>query len=369
MRSRKRIGITVTVAAAVLITVAAPFTAEATSNPELRRKVVSSGGILTSSFTTGEYITRGEFAQMLVNATSYKSVSAQACTTAVFADVPADMKHAYAIKIAVENGWMTGYLGGVFRPDDAITLREAARGLLALLGYTDDDFTGDQQGGRWSKFQYLDLGEDVGKQAEELITRTDCINLFYNLLRTETASGKAYCTTLGYELTSDGEVNPLTIIDNSLKGPKVVPRRYSIDDYVPFDLSEATCYLDGQIASLERLNQEKEEGFLVIYYNTASKTIWAYSSASAGDEMGTSMVAIRGEVSGIYYNSTEVLTPTTVILDEDPDTQYTLGNSDVQFAFSIYGEYKVGDDVILVCEVTQNSNGDYNYTVVDCVDY
>lgn len=118
---------TASVAAAALITVAAPFTAEATGNLELRRKVISSGGILTNSLTTGEYVTRGEFAQMLVNATSYKSVSAQECTTAVFADVPADMKHAYAIKIAVENGWMTGYLGGVFRPDDAITLREGSQ--------------------------------------------------------------------------------------------------------------------------------------------------------------------------------------------------------------------------------------------------
>lgn len=366
---RSRIGITASIAAVALATVAAPFTAEATNNMELKRKVISSSGILTSSFTTSEYITRGEFAKMLVNATSYKSVSNGVCTTAVFADVPADSRYAYAIKIAAENGWMAGYLGGVFRPDESITLKEAARGLLALLGYTDDDFTGDQLGGRWSKFQYLDLGEDIGKQAEELITRTDCVNLFYNLLRTENTSGKAYCTTLGYELTSDGEVNPLTIIDNSLKGPKVVLKDYSIDDAVPFDLSDATYYLDGQISSLERLKVEKKEGFLVIYYNTASKTIWAYSSASAGDETGTSMVAIRGKVSGIYYNSTEVLTPTTVILDEDPDTQYTLGNSDVQFAFSIYGEYEVGDHVILVCEVTQSGEDDYRYTVVDCVDY
>lgn len=366
---RSRIEITVSMAAAALITVAAPFTAQATSNMELRRKVIISSGILTNSLATDEFVTRGEFAQMLVNATSYKSVSTQTCTTAVFADVPADMNHAYAIKIAVENGWMTGYLGGVFRPDNQITLQEAARGLLALLGYTNDDFTGDQLGGRWSKFQYLDLGEDIGKQAEELITRTDCINLFYNLLRTDTTSGKAYCTTLGYELTNDGEVNPLTIIDNSLKGPKVVPKDYSLDDFVPFDLDNATYYLDGKISTLERLKAEKKEGFLVIYYNTASKTIWAYSSASAGDETSTSMVAIRGKVSGIYYNSTDVLTPTTVILDDDPDTQYTLGNSDVQFAFSIYGEYKVDDHVILVCEVTQNSDGDYRYTVIDCVDY
>lgn len=367
---KNRMRITAFVTAAAIATMTAPLSAEATSNLELRTKVISSSGILSSNFVTSEYITRGEFAQMLVNATSYKSVASQTCATAVFSDVSVDSGYAYAIKIAVENGWMTGYLGGVFRPENPITLQEAARGILALLGYTDNDFTGDQLGGRFSKFQYLDLGEDIGKQAQELLTRTDCVNLFYNLLRTETTSGQAYGTTLGYQLSADGEINPLTIVDNGLKGPKVVTKSYSIDDSVPFRLSEATFYLDGRISSLERLNQEKREGgFIVIYYNTANKTIWAYSSAQTGDEANTSMVAIRGTVTGIYYNSAQVLTPTTVILEDNTDNQYQLSNSDVQFAFSIYGQYKVGDHVILVCEVTQNSNGDYNYQVVDCVDY
>lgn len=364
-----KFGIMTSIAAVAVATAAMPFTAEASGNMELRKKVISYSGILTGSFTTDEFVTRAQFAQMLVNATSYKSVASQTSTTAVFSDVPASSQYASAIRIASDNGWMTGYLGGVFRPDNQITLQEAVRGVLALLGYTNEDFTGDQLGGRWNKYLYLDLGENISKEAQEVLTRTDCINLFYNLLRTENKSGKAYCTTLGYELSSDGEVNALTIADNSLKGPKLVQRRYSMDDYVPFDLNDATYYLDGEISSLERLKQEKENGFLVLYYNTASKTIWAYSSAVAGEETNTSKVAIMGEVTGVYYNSTEVMTPSTVVLDDDTSIQYKLGSTDVQFAFSIYGDIKVGDKVVLICEASQNSNGDMTYNVIDYVEY
>ena len=54
---------------------------------------------------------------------------------------------------------MSGYLGGVFRPDTEITAKEAARALLALLGYTDEDFSGSQVDGRWAMYNYLELGK------------------------------------------------------------------------------------------------------------------------------------------------------------------------------------------------------------------
>ncbi len=346
-----------------------PMTAQAADNYELRKKVVQLAGI-TGYGTTGEYVTRGNFAQMLVNATAYKIVGTGASGTAVFADVAAGSEYASAIRVAAENGWMTGYLGGAFRPDQQITLQEAARGILALLGYTNEDFSGNQIGGRWAQFQKLELNENINKQAAEILTQEDCVNLFYNLLRTETKNGPAYCTTLGYELSSDGEVNPLTIADNELKGPKVVRKSESIDDYLPFKASEATFYLNGEYSSFERVKQEKQsEGFLVIYYNTTSKTVWAYSSADNWSEGTVGQVAVKGTVSGIFYNSSDVMTPSVVMLEDGDDVQFKLGSSDVQFGFSIYGDVKVGDDVILLCEATGGSEGNMSYTVIDYVKY
>lgn len=364
-----RYGLTACLTATAVLSVGVPFRAEAASNYEMRRKVIRLSGIMSLSDETA-MVTRGEYAQMLLNASTYKSVALQTSSTAVFSDVPSDSTYASAVRIAAEKGWMKGYLGGVFRPDEQITLQEAVRGILALLEYTDGDFSGNQIGGRWAKFNYLELNENIAKEPLEVLTRMDCVNLFYNLLSAETASGKAYCTLLGYELSGNGDVNPLTIADYELKGPKVVKKSYSLSDYVPFDLNQATFYLDGQISTIERVKQEKNNGFVVIYYNTNTKTIWAYSSGRSGEEIGSNMTAVLGEISGIFYNSSDVLTPTTVILDDDENTQFRLEDADVQFAFSIYGEFQVGDHVILICEKSgTTANGDESYTVIDYIEY
>lgn len=356
------------VAAVAVATAAIPFSAEASSNFEMRRKVVSLSGIMTSK-DTNQCITRGQFARMLVNASSYKESASATTSMAVFNDVPASNEYASYIRIATDNGWMKSYLGGLFKPEQEITLQEAARGVLALLGYTNDDFAGDQNGGRWNKYISLDLGDEIGKQSSEVLTWTDAVNLFYNTLCADTKGGAAYAKMLGYEMSSDGEVNALSLMDNTMKGPKLVKKSHRMDDAVPFDLSEATFYLDGKIAQLESVKQAKNNGFVVLYYNTNSKTVWAYSSEEIGDTNGTGKVAIQGEITGIFYNSTDVMTPSSVQLDDDESVQFNLSSSDVQFAFSIYGDYKVGDKVVLICDATQNASGDISYTVVDYVEY
>lgn len=362
-------GVTACVTAAAVLAVGMPFRAEAANNYDMRRKVIRLSGIMGMSNETAE-VTRGEYAQMLVNASTYKSVALEASSTAVFSDVPVGSEYASAVRIAVENGWMSGYLGGVFRPEQQVTLQEAIRGILALLGYTDEDFSGNQINGRWAKFNYLELNENITKEPQEILTRMDCVNLLYNLLCAKTTSGKAYCTLLGYELSDTGDVNPLTIADNELKGPKVVKKNYSLSDYVPFDLDKATFYLDGTISTIERVKQEKSNGFIVIYYNTNTKTIWAYSSGRSGEEIGANMVAVLGKISGIYYSSSNVMTPSSVILDDDDGTQYRLEDADVQFAFSIYGDFQVGDHVVLICEKSgTTSTGDQSYKVIDYVEY
>ena len=40
---------------------------------------------------------------------------------------------------------MTGYLDGTFKPDQPVKLREAVW-CVGFLGYTNEDFTGDQTG-------------------------------------------------------------------------------------------------------------------------------------------------------------------------------------------------------------------------------
>ena len=166
-----------------------------TANFNLRQKVVKLTGIMEISSFRGE-VTRADFAKMLVKASSYRE-NLPSSNASVYADVAADDPNAVYIRVAASQGWMSGYLGGNFKPDDPITYKDAVKAVLTILGYTDEDFTGDLTSSRISKFNYLELNEDVSRQADDTLTETDCMNIFYNLLKTKKKdSNEIYGTIL-----------------------------------------------------------------------------------------------------------------------------------------------------------------------------
>ena len=149
------------------------------SNFELRKKVIGLTGITFVSGNIDRFVTRGEFAKMLAQASPYRSVLTKNSNTSVFNDVPKDNENAAAIKMAVEHGYMTGYLGGVFKPNDNVTLNDAIRGVLTLLGYDASDFAGDANNKRMAKYGFLELNENLTSlSANSNLTVRDCINLF-----------------------------------------------------------------------------------------------------------------------------------------------------------------------------------------------
>lgn len=348
---------------------------QASTNFDLRRKVVGAAGIMNVMNIDGE-VSRGEFADMLVNASSFGSMASETGTISVFADVPKNYSYAASVRTAVEQGWMTGYLGGVFRPDQTVTLAEAIKGVLALLGYVSTDFTGDQTGARYAKYHFLDLDECMDtKTNADLLNKDDCINLFYNLLKSDTKDGQSpYGKVLGCELTSDGEINPITLTDNVLKGPKVIRRNHSLEEYIPFKLDSVNCFLNGDGITIDHLRTVvKDSDYVVVYYHTGTKTVWAYDSNGGSDN---SRGAVHGTIQNIYYSSADVMTPSAVQLTDsnvsgtdeyvDSGIKYQLTNTDMQFAFSVYGDMRVGDEVTLVYEVSgTDSDGEPVYTVID----
>lgn len=366
MNQRKNcLFLAVTAMAASVLT---PFEAQASMSYDMRERVIELSGI-TDSGNTWAYVTRGEFAKMLVLASEQRSIVSPVSSVSVFSDVSKDSQYASYIRIAAKEGWMSGYLGGVFRPNDYITMKDGERAVLAMLGYTDQDFTGDQTGARTAKFQFLELGEGIDRRENEVLDKKDCINLLYNLLRTKPKdSNTIYGSILDCELTADGEINPLNMVDNSLKGPKLVRRSQSLSSIIPFDTSEASWFLDGKTVYEETVKSAlTNSGYGVVYWNPSTKTVWFYSAD--GDDGDTGRVVIRGEVSHIYYSSADIMIPSAILLDnddeDDPQAEYTLTSSELQYAFSMYGTVRVGDEVVLICEKTTNQNGEATYRVVD----
>lgn len=355
-----------------------------TANFNLRQQVVKLTGIMEiSSFR--ESVTRADFAKMLVKASSYRE-NLPTSNVSVYADVPATDPNAVYIRIAAREGWMSGYLGGKFKPEDPVLYKDAVKAILTMLGYTDDDFTGDLVSSRISKFNYLELNEDVSRQAADEVNQTDCMNIFYNLLKTKKKdSNEIYGTILDCELNSDGEINPITILDDERKGPILVHKNFSVSQSVPFDIEDANVFLNGVASTLSAVKSAQQQaGFAVLYYNVKSKTIWAYTTMGwdNDDNSGNnSYILLKGEIKNIYYKSTDVMTPTSVRIEvdqansddsfdtsEDVDSDgyltISLDSSELQYMFSIYGELEVGDDVVLVC----NRNGS-SYTAVDALEY
>lgn len=365
VRRKGMVSLTAFTAVSICLSAGASITAEAAdNNMDYRRKVVGITGIM-SNVTTGltDSVTRGEFSQMLVKASEYQDYLPSASSVSVYSDVAAGSDYAPSIRIAAEQGWIVGYLGGMFRPDQPITLKEAVRGILGLLGYTNEDFTGNTVSARMSLFYSLELNDELDLQETEILTREDCVNLFYNLLKTENKSGQIYAAILGCEVNSDGEINPMELADNSLKGPKLIRKGGYLGDFVPFNVQEANIFINGDASRYETLKNCISSGYVVIYYNSTAKTVWAYTT---DEDVETGRCAVRGTIENIYYSSADVMTPTAVTLDDG--TEYKLTSSEMQFAFSVYGSLRVGDTVTLICEKTVDSNSDSVYTVIDYVE-
>ena len=334
------------------------------SNFDLRKKVISVTGIMSLNQDMNKNISRAEFALMAVRASKYKNMPTKNSNIALYSDVDRNSEYASAIKIASEKGWMSGYLGGKFMPDKDISLQEAIKVLLYMLGYKAEDFAGDQLNKRVTLYNNLGLGEFVLKGSNDSISRADAVNLFYNLFKTKMPEGgNAYITVLGGSLTSDGEVNALSLADNSLKGPYVVNSLQKLNKVASFPLKEASLYLNGSAVSYDVLSSamQSSDFGLVIYYSSVGKAVWAYNGSS-----DTGKQVVHGEISNIYYESSSTLTPSAVTL-KDSDIQYKLSSADMQFAFSIYGSLKVGEDVVLIVEKTTAADGEDIYTVVDYV--
>lgn len=179
----------------------------------MRKKVIVTAGIVESGSEESRVVTRGEFARMLVMASTWHNSIWEESNIPLYMDVPADHIYCAYIRVAAEQGWMTAYLGGRFKPDEPVKLLDAARASLALLGYTDEDVAGNVAYNRMAKFNGLELNDEIGKAAADTLTVSDCVNLFYNLLNTNTkenenktkSSNTIYGAALGYDVSDDGE--------------------------------------------------------------------------------------------------------------------------------------------------------------------
>jgi len=330
-----------------------------TEEQAYRNQVLKVTGIIDTDENADAASTRAEFAKMLVQASAQKNLIGT-ITVSAANDVPASNLYAVYIRTALLNNWMRSRIGGSFDPEGGVTLTDAAKAAMTMLGYTDQDFSGDVNNMRIAKFCSLGLNDGVSVTgAYDVLTKKDARNVVYNILKTNSKnSNNIYGSAINLSLSSDGSINATNVLDDSLVGPILITSYDNIQANLPFNISEGTFYYNGSKTSyyqnqqlLYYTSQIQNCGWLIMYYNTDSKTVFAY-----GQDTGNSAYhCIRGTVNGVNYEDDNIVSPSQVIVD---GTVYNLGTTDAKFMFSINGTVEVGDQVVLICK--KSTTTDYN---------
>ena len=320
--------------------------AATTAGQEMRTQVLYLADIITNDSFMNDFITREEFSRMVVKASKYKDVVNNYDTTTAFGDVDASNQYASYVKIATKEGYMTSYLGGIFKPLDYVSFKDLIRACLALLGYSNTDFKGSQIQGRYELFCSLKMNENIDKGINDFVTKKDCVNAIYNTLKTKSKdSNSVYGTTVFKDLSvnSDGDLNATGLTKTKLEGPFILKRGEAFNLAIPFDITTSNIFINGTSQTLEQTMRElNNSGYLVYYYNTTTKTIYVYKE---GTTLESSVLVKKGYVNHIYYSASDTVTPTRVEIDL---SYYNLSGSEVKFAFSYSGTIHVGDQIIFI---------------------
>lgn len=233
-------------------------------------------------------VTRSEFTKLLIAASPYKDMVGESAGTDPYPDVSHRDWYAPYVRAAVDAGLVKGDERGWFHPLDTITLQEGATMAVRLLGYQDGDFTAPWPTGQMALYRSLDL--DAGLTAQrgtDLLTRQDCLHLFYDLLCAKTKQGQSYVNLLGHTLNQDGEVDVPALFRVEQEGP--IPLTGGWKTLLPFDVSTALVYRDGERATAEELRE-----WDLLYWAEDQAILFATSNAQGA--MGQLTAAVEGPV-------------------------------------------------------------------------
>ena len=309
---------TISAALSLCLSLSLLCTGAGASSSNAKQEAVQALGILSENENITDEVTRAQFAQMLVAASLYKD-SAEGYGSSLFRDLKGDHWASGYVRIAVEQGWMSGYVDGAFRPDQAITLEEGCAALLKVLGYDASALKGSYPAAQLSKANAIGLLDDVSASRGTKLTHSDCANLFYNLLTAQTSAGTVYGTSLGYSITN-GQVDYSALVAAGTKGPYVAE---SASLSLPF--TPSTVYYNGAVSSLKAVQK-----YDVYYYNANLNTVWVYHDR------------VTGTLTGLSPSKTA---PTAVTV---AGVSYQIGTSEATYQLSSQGSFQEGDMVTLL---------------------
>ena len=289
------------------------------SNTAVQTAVTLGGLTSDQTANLAAPLTRGALTKLMVAFSAYReSAKTQGSTGTLFSDVGSGSAYAPYVRIAVQQGWISGYTDGSFRPDNAVTLEEACTAVLKLLGYDVTTLSGTFPAAQLNKANELGLRDNLTKNQGEGMTLEDGAVLLYNALTATTAEGNVYASSLGFTV-NNGVVDVSSILLSNVKGPFVA----GLGTQLPF--APTAVYRNDTVTTDATLN-----AYDVYYYNETAQTVWIYTRKAAGR---------------ITAVSPSANAPTSVTV---AGTEYTIASSSVAAQLSALNGGGVGQVVTLL---------------------
>ena len=289
------------------------------SNTAVQTAVTLGGLTSDQTANLAAPLTRGALTKLMVAFSAYReSAKTQGSTGTLFSDVGSGSAYAPYVRIAVQQGWISGYTDGSFRPDNAVTLEEACTAVLKLLGYDVTTLSGTFPAAQLNKANELGLRDNLTKAQGEGMTLEDGAVLLHNALTATTAEGKVYASSLGFTV-NNGVVDVSSILLSNVKGPFVA----GLGTQLPF--APTAVYRNDTVTTDATLN-----AYDVYYYNETAQTVWIYTRKAAGR-----ITAVAPSANA----------PTSVTV---AGTEYTIASSSVAAQLSALNGGGVGQVVTLL---------------------
>ena len=303
------------------------------SNAAVQTATALGGLTAEQAGSLGAPLTRGQAARLLTAFSAYRdTTTAQGRTGRLYSDVDSDSPYAVYIRTAVQNGWMTGYSDGSFRPDNTVTLEEACTMALRLLGYDVAKLGGTFPTAQLSKASALGLRNEINARQGETLTLEQGTMLFYNALTAMNGSGQVYASTLGFAV-SNGQVDISSVLLDNVKGPFVA----DASTVLPF--APAAIYRNDEVTTSAALSP-----YDVYYYNESARTVWIYNKRAAGRVTAVSPSASAPTsvtVAGVTY----AIASPSVAYQLSSLSGGGVGQADSSCLIQINGGYVVVDSV------------------------
>lgn len=171
-------------------------------------------------FDPSGYVTREQFARIIVKAAGLEDTAAAMQGTSAYSDVDPYSEASGYINMAIDKGFLTGAIDGNFHPYDNVNYAQVCTAVVRALGYTDKDVPGQWPRNYVEKAKKLEITDGLYFNSSDEVQRWTLAIIIDKLLDTDVKKQSANEPDRSFADAS-GLYTECIILDNSLTSDKL----------------------------------------------------------------------------------------------------------------------------------------------------